>query len=113
MTATTQQMLALSVANEKRRGVAAFKVEVAGLRPREAADVVAEAILKDYEDRIIGTARIRPLLLSVPGLGNVKVMRCLKLAGVEYPDKRLRDLTARQRTAVALQLRIWAKTRSA
>lgn len=108
MTALPQHMQALADANVKRKAVAGFKNRVRALPARDAAELVADAIECDYQDPFIGCIRTRALLLAIHRMGDMKASKCLTLAGVAHHDKRLRDLTPRQRKAVALQLRIWA-----
>lgn len=107
MTATTQSMQALELANEVRRGVRAFIRETRQLPPREAANVIADAIDLDHEDRILGAARVRDLLGAVPKLYTVSVEKVLVLASCAASDKRLRELTYRQRTLISSALRSW------
>lgn len=108
MAALPQHMQALANANEIRLGVAAAKQRVKALPPRAGAELVADIVENDYADPVIGTVRMYPLLVSVKKIGDEKARTCLKAAGVMYYEKRLRDLTKRQRDAVALQLRLWA-----
>lgn len=110
MTAIPQHRQALQNANAKRVGVASLKQRVRAMSTCAGAEYLADVIEHDYADPIIGTARMRQLLVSVRMVGDEKACRCLKAAGVMFYDRRLRDLTARQRNAVALQLRLFATT---
>ena len=113
MTVLPQHMQALQTANVKRTKMAALKREIAALSSREGAALVADIVENDADDDVRGGVRIRPLLVSVTGIGDEMAGVCLRKAGVSYYEKRLRDLTDRQRAAVALQLRLWASTRRA
>lgn len=109
MTATTQQMTALATANERRLGVAEFKRETRRLGTRGAALRVA-SVFEEYDgDPVMGAARTRHLLMCVPHLGYQKVAHMLGAVDVRNWDKRLRDLTPRQREGLALLLRTWVE----
>jgi hypothetical protein len=110
MTAPPQHEQALALANEIRRGVRAFVRETRALPRREAANVLADAFELDYEDRILGAARVRFLLTAPPNLYERSVEKLLALAScAKNADVRLRDLTPRQRTIIATQLRLWGE----
>jgi hypothetical protein len=108
MTTTPQHMRALTLANEHRLGVAAFKARVRDLPARAGAELIAYTIEHEYDSEILGALRTRHALLSVRSLGVEKMTRCLVFAGVPNFDRRLRELTPRQRKAVASQVRLWA-----
>lgn len=108
MTVVPQHMAALASANEKRTGMAAFKRSVRCLSTRAAAERVAQTLEQDWDDRILGSMRARHALMCIPRLGQTKMTTCLVSSGVRNFDRRLRDLTPRQRTAVAFHLRHWA-----
>jgi hypothetical protein len=88
---------ALQVANDIRLGVAAFKRETRALPQHEAVLAVIDALQRRYDDPLLGSARIRHLLRSVAFVGEVKARKLIQAAEVYNGDKRLRDLTARQR----------------
>jgi hypothetical protein len=108
MTATTQSMQALAYANEVRTANANFRRTVAAMTARGGAEYVADAIECDYGHETIGALPVDRMLLSVHKLGSVKAAKCLTAAGVVNHGRRLRELTPRQRKAVAMQLRLWA-----
>jgi hypothetical protein len=101
-------MQALGSANNKRIGVAEFRREIRSLGPVEGAKLLAQAIEHDHDDYIIGSGRIGHLMRAVPRLGERKVTKCLLTAGVYNQERKLRELTARQRGAVVIQLEMWA-----
>jgi hypothetical protein len=107
MTALSQPIQALNHANEVRKGIADIKWKVRSLPSHTSAEYTADIIDGKLDD-ISGSLRIRPLVSCVRRLGDVKVTRCLVNAGIVNTDRRLRELTPRQRKAVAVQLRLWA-----
>ena len=109
MTAIPQHMKALASANEKRLGTAELRRQIRALGPAEGALTLARAIEHDHDDRIIGSGRIGHLMRAVPRLGHAKVTKCLLAAGVHNHERRLRELTPRQRGAVVIQLEMWAR----
>lgn len=108
MTAMPQHMQALQYANQIRCANAAWVRTVAAMSPRAGAEFVADAIECDYDHESLGTLAVNRALLAVHRLGQHKAERCLRAAGVANEAKKLRDLTKRQRVAVAAQLRLWA-----
>lgn len=103
----SQPMQALTRANDVRRNTAELKNQIRALSPRAGAELAADIIEND-EDELCGAIRILALLLCVRRLGEHKVMKCLITAGIVNADRRLRDLTPRQRKAVAAQVRLWS-----
>lgn len=108
MTALPQCMQALGRANEVRLTNANFRRTVAAKPPREAAELVAYTVEHEHDDDSYGALATDRLLRFIPHLGQQKVTKCLMAAGVVNQSKRLRDLTPRQRAAVAAQVRLWA-----
>lgn len=110
MTATTQpqHLIALARAQEKRLGVAAFKRSLHGLSQLDAVERVINAIEEHHDDHILGSVRVRHLLLAIPHVGDTKVAKLTKVAQVYNADKRLRDLTIRQRSLLAALLKTQA-----
>jgi hypothetical protein len=113
MTATTQPMQALVHANEVRTGVADFRRETATLERYDAIVTVIDAIKSRYDDKVLGAAKVRHLLMAIPWIGEDKAHRLLITAQVSNYDKRLRDLTARQRNLLVdiLTREGWKKPR--
>jgi hypothetical protein len=108
MTAIPQHMQALEHANEIRCANAEFRREVMVLSSRAAAERVAYTVEHEYDAEACGALRIDRMLRFIPHLGAQKAAKCLIAAGVVNQSKRLRELTPRQRTAIAAQLRLWA-----
>lgn len=110
MTATAEHLAhARAISNEIRSGIAQFVKETHALPSREGANVVADVFALDAGDRILGAARVRYLLKAVRRLPSERVEKLLVLASARKPDKRLRDLTPRQRDVIAVQLRLWGE----
>lgn len=112
MTAMPQHMEALAHANDVRLGIAEFRREVSAhgrTGNADAARKVARAILANGET--LGRARVGHLISAIPGIGASQVRKCAVAAGVTSVDRRVQDLTERQRKAVAYQLGFWADTR--
>src|SRR5439155_15971209 len=82
---------------EVRTGVADFRRETASLERYDAIVTVIDVIESRYDDKVLGAAKVRHLLMAIPWIGEGKAHRLLITAQVNNYDKRLRDLTARQR----------------
>lgn len=111
MTPMPQHLQAINKANETRRGIADFRRAVRAAGSAEGARMVARAIEFDH-DTVLGGARVGVLMRAIRSIGTDKVYRGLIAAGVPSGDKKLRDMTERQREAVAIQLMLWAESRS-
>lgn len=112
MTALPQHMQALKSGNSKRLAVAEMIRETKQLGTYDATQRVITALVNDYDDRIIGTARIGRLLDAIHYLGQMKIGKCLRAAGVISGDVRVRDLTETQRGLIVFQLQIWSADKS-
>lgn len=96
-----QNMDALELANVIRCANADLKrgIRNAGA---DAASIVASILVRgDLDFAPPGALRIRALLLAIPGFGERRVRRMLGLAGVFSGDRKLRELTDRQRRIIA------------
>jgi hypothetical protein len=113
MATTAQHMEALAHANEVRTGVAEFRREIAGLDRHDAILAVIDLIESRHDDRLLGAAKVRQILMAVTGFGEDKARRLMIAAQVYSGEKRLRDLTARQRGLLATILTSegWKKSR--
>jgi len=109
MTTIPQHLQALASANQTRMGTAELRRQIRDAGPAKGAMLLARAIDRDHDDHILGSGRIGHMMRAVPRLGPTKVTKCLLAAGVYNQDKRLRELTARQRDAVVIQLEMWAR----
>lgn len=106
-----QLKAALASANETRSCIAEFKRDTAVLPRHEAVLAVIEAVETRYEERL-GAARVRHLLTAVGGIGDQKARKLLTVSDIYNHDKRLRDLTARQRALLVswLETQGWRRT---
>ena len=95
---TAQRDAALHLANTVRL---ANKERRCWMRSLPEARARAELVeLLERPDDIIGADRIGRLLLSVPRFGQAKTIATLRYAGIVSADRRIRDLTLRQRARV-------------
>jgi hypothetical protein len=104
MAATTtlpQHMQALEHANDVRLRVAAFKRDTAKLPHHQAVLAVLAVLEHRHEDPLLGGARVRHLLMSIPRVGDTKARKLIHVAQIYNGEKRLRDMTSRQRTLLA------------
>lgn len=108
MTAMPQHMQALASAEAQKLAKGDFNRTVSVLPPAAGARKVADAVEHDYQDQAIGRLRIRRMLAVIKRMGNQNVDRCLRAAGVMNGDRRLNELTPRQRGAIVIQLELWA-----
>ncbi len=99
-TTTQQRQEALALANVTRCAIAEFRREVRNAGTQRGTELVADVIENNHADRVFGAARVGQLIRAIPSFGDDKVHRTLATAGVRSPDRKLRDLTERQRTAV-------------
>lgn len=107
MTATTagsQPLVALAKANQHRLAQAAFKRSLEAMPATDAQERFALTLEAEVVAPEIAATHIFQLLRACPKVGEVKARTALRVVGVpEY--KRLRDLTPRQRLALAVQVR--------
>lgn len=99
MTVLDQRMSALELANEIRTANAKFKQGVHKLTRTEAASVVIGVLLNPAPPQ--SALPVRDLLAAQPFVGDVSVDRMLARAGIANGRRRVRDLTDRQRRALA------------
>lgn len=104
-----QSMEALARANHVRRESSKLKHEIRAMK-RPGAAWVAELLLNNHEDPAIGSMRVYGLLRAVWYLRHSKADRMLYLCDIPQ-HKRVRQLTERQRLALATRLRDWAAER--
>lgn len=102
----TQRNEAMARANEVRAAVAAFKREIAPLTMAEGCAKVAEFL--DDPREPLDAIRAFPLLASIKRIRDSKAYSLLDAAGIRNADKRVRDLTPRQRYTLAAHLRMKA-----
>jgi hypothetical protein len=100
-----QQTQALVWANEVRVAVAQLRHEISDLPQLEAKALVA-GLLEDFDsDEVAEKMRIGAMLISIHGIGVGTVGTWLASAGVRSVDRRVRDLSERQRSVLARLLR--------
>lgn len=99
-----QHLEALTVANNKRFAVAEFK---RALRASSQADAcaVAQGVLLNPPVEL-AHMKLVALITAIPKFGERRVTATCAYAAIITSDKRLRDLTARQRQAAATALRL-------
>lgn len=99
----TQAAKALRAANERRAILAALREHIATLGLRDGCAFVAN--LLDDPGEHEAAIPVGRLLMSVDRFGMQSLTLALRDAGILSADKRVRDLTPRQRTALADVLR--------
>lgn len=92
-----QRTTALRLANEVRCSTAATKRRIAAMPEDDGARIVADGLRGDD----FGAVKIGDLVLAIRWVGAQKAGRLLRAAGIASPDKHVRDLTGRQRLALA------------
>lgn len=100
-----QSLAALQNANDKRSAMLAARHQIASLRLMEGRLLVADFLVCDVESPGAESTPVWRLLNAIRGFGPYKAERALIRAGIISGDKRVRDLTNRQRVALAEQLR--------
>lgn len=106
MTDLNQAREALDFGNTRRLKMAQTKTALRRMSPDRALRQAAKIILAPNADQ--GAIRVHQILGAVPRLGEVGITEIVMYAGVMRPDKRLRDLTDRQRDRLAEALRFSA-----
>ena len=100
-----QSLMALQDANQKRCAMAAVRSEISALGLEEGRLLVAGILDGELERPAAQAMTIWRLLTAITRLGPSRVERYLRRANVITGDRRVRELTNRQRVAVAAQLR--------
>lgn len=109
-----QHLQALAKANEKRCAMAAIKRDLRATKNREigcavAADLIDQGRADDM--------RVGDLLNAIPYVGKAAILRMSRKAGIVTLDRRIRDLSDRQRRVLASLLRhrdlVFPRTRAA
>lgn len=99
-----QALLALEKANEHRMAVADARRRIAALPNRAGREALA-VLIESTEDAALLSGRLSHYLLAIRQVGDVQAARLLRTLGVSNADKRLRDLTDRQRDLLISELR--------
>jgi hypothetical protein len=103
---TVQRKTAMVRANQTRAAVAELKADIAGRGM--AGGCLRAAEFLDDPGSPADAVRVFALLKAVTWLGEAKVWLLLDMVGVRSGDRRVRELTARQRHALAASLRMKA-----
>jgi len=105
-TALGQRELALLKANEVRLANCELRRSIHAASFAVALELVADLLDQDDLTELpAGALPIRRLLLAVPKFGEQRMVRYLRTAGLFTGDRRVRDLTDRQRRVLAELLR--------
>lgn len=99
----TQAAEALSFANERRCALAEIRARIQALPFEEGCELVASIL--DQPEGHEEAFPVGRMLLSVHRFGEQALATALREAGVLTADKKVRQLTERQRRALALVLR--------
>lgn len=99
----SQRLIALESANQVRISVADMKHRIRTQPRILGMRLVAELLLDPPE--FVGTIRIGRLLRSIRGIGISKAHGWLYAADVRSEDRRVRELSVRQRSVLAELLR--------
>lgn len=104
-TAMPQNMQALAKANERRLGGARFRREVGELDSVEGLKRLAEALDEDMSEAL-GSLTLEGFLSAAHRMGRHRAERFARAAGlIRRSNTRMRDLTQRERWALAATLR--------
>lgn len=99
-----QQMAALALANAVRTANANTLKGIGAMPYLDGIDAVI-GLLRDADEKgPLGVLTIRRLLMSPAKFGEGKVTDLLRAAGIGTGDRRLRQLTRRQRDALVFHL---------
>lgn len=101
---TEQRDQALALANQIRTDKAKLKARITSLGYATGA-AMAAALVDDRHNDIAGAFSVREIIRCVPKLGDVAVHEAVKHCGIRTADRKLRDLTDRQRDELAHVLR--------
>ena len=102
-----QRFRALAKANEMRLEAAFIRRDLQAMSQAEGCRLVA-SLLVDAPDVVL-SMRIGHLLRAIRRFGDAKVGSFLHVADVRSCDRRVRDLTVRQRRVLAGALRLRAE----
>lgn len=98
--AEKQRTDALALANHVRIASARFKEDIAGRSETEGRRLVAEFLANPITGPT-GHLKINRLILAIDRVGDQQLRLILRYAGVHNPEKHVRNLTDRQRMALA------------
>lgn len=98
-----QRDQALEKANAVRFAIVRVRANVGALNSREGRDLVA--LLLEHPSGVVPSMRVGTLLTAIHRVGRQKSASWLLAAGGRSADRKVRDLTERQRFALAAILR--------
>lgn len=104
MNVEQQRLEALRVANHHRVVIAAKKKEIAGMDWRAAHRAAAD-LIETTDDPALLAGRVAQYLGAIPRRGPQFISQTFRVAGLIARDRRLRELTGRQREVIAAYLR--------
>jgi hypothetical protein len=99
-----QRIGALAIANQYRLSVAAERKRISEMSYWEGREALAEMI-ETTTDPALMSGKVAHWLRAVRKIGDVQVARFFKVLEVTDRDRRLRDLTYRQRSLLVDELR--------
>lgn len=103
MTGPEQRTAALALANQRRTAKVKIKANLAGMQRHDA--VIAAAGLVEDATAAAGALSVAELVRSLPRHGDAAIRRACRHAGIISGDRKLRELTPRQRRELAFVLR--------
>lgn len=91
------------LANTVRRGKAQIKSDLAELPRMDALELAAR--MCENPEGVAGALKVRELIYAIPRHRAVALQKACRAAGIVNADRKLRELTFRQRHALAGVLR--------
>lgn len=101
--ATIQRMSALLIANDRRVGISRYRKQIALLSYSQGRAIVCGIL--EQPTAPMTSARIGLLLGSIRRVGVSKASKWIKEAGIVSADRKVGELTDRQRMALAAAIR--------
>lgn len=101
---TPQHLVALAEANERRVRLASLRRQVSR-KPTLAAGCICLAEMLEWHEDALEPGKLLDVLAWPPYMGAQEALYLVRALGVTVHDKRVRDLTERQRTHLAELLR--------
>ena len=98
----TQNMVALQKAHRTRHEMVELRQSIRDAQhPKDFVAFILDSPLSDAA----GALPIRRLLLAIPRFGEARLTDCLSRACISTGDRKVRDITQRQRHLIARMLR--------
>jgi hypothetical protein len=102
---TRQRQGALHAANARRMAISEYKKHIATYPIDEGRVIVADFLVESDTWGELGGIRVGQLLMAISKIGHEKARWYVKAAGIWSGDRRVMDLTERQRYALSCLLR--------